>query len=77
MRWWNDFGDDHKLIVLLSVIALVAGIVACWVQPASEDRLVTHEVTLGDGIKATCVVVQGVRSAGVTCIPHVVEEDKP
>jgi hypothetical protein len=36
------------------------------------DRLRQYEVTLGDGTTATCVVVQGVRSAGVTCIPHVV-----
>jgi hypothetical protein len=46
------------------------------------DGLRQYEVTLGDGTKATCVVVQGVRSAGVTCVPHVVlgpdaEEDKP
>jgi hypothetical protein len=37
-----------------------------------KDPLTQREVVLGDGTKATCVVVQGVRSAGVTCIPHVV-----
>lgn len=71
MKWWYEFDDTYKMGVLLSIVAVVAGIVACWVQPASEDRLVTHEVTLGDGTRATCVVVQGVRSAGVTCVPHV------
>ena len=61
MKWWDEFDDTYKMGVLLSVVAIVGGIVACWVQPASEDRLVTHEVTLGDGTRATCVVVQGVR----------------
>jgi len=37
------------------------------------------EITLGDGTKATCVIV---RDAGVTCVPHIVlgpdaEENKP
>ena len=41
--------------------------------------LTQREVALGDGTKATCVIV---RDAGVTCVPHVVlgpdaEEDKP
>ncbi len=44
-----------------------------------KDPLTKHEVVLGDGTKATCVIV---REAGVTCVPHVVlgpdaEEDKP
>lgn len=72
MKWWSEFDDTYKMGVLLSIVALVASLVACWVQPTSADRLVTHEVTLGDGTRATCIVVQGVRSAGVTCIPHVV-----
>lgn len=71
MKWWDEFDDSYKVVVLLSIVALVAGMVACWVQPTSADRLVTHEVTLGDGTKATCIVVQGVRSAGMTCVPHI------
>ena len=34
-----------------------------------KDPLTQREVVLGDGTKATCVMV---RDAGVTCIPHVV-----
>lgn len=74
MKWWEEFDDTYKMGVLLSIVAIVGGIVACWVQPVSGDRLVTHEVTLGDGTHATCIVVQGVRSAGVTCVPHVTFE---
>ena len=44
-----------------------------------EPNLPQREVTLGDGTKATCIIV---RDAGVTCVPHIVvgldaEGDKP
>ena len=79
--WWQGLSKDARDVVLLlpAMLALVA--LLAWLY-SYDDRLRQYEVTLGDGTKATCVVVQGVRSAGVTCIPHVVlgpdaEEDKP
>ena len=49
----------------------MAALVATLVWGASmPDGLRQYEVTLGDGTRATCVVVQGVRSAGVSCVPH-------
>jgi hypothetical protein len=78
--WWRGLSGDarHVLLMIPAVLALVA--LLAWLY--SGDALRQYEVTLGDGTKATCVVVQGVRSAGVTCVPHVVnepdaEEDKP
>ena len=68
---------------VVTMIILVIVFVSCLVWAASNpERFRQYEVTLGDGTKATCVVSQGYRSAGVTCIPHVVlgpdaEEDKP
>ena len=68
---------------LVGMAVLVAVFVACLVWAASNpERLRQYEVVLGDGTKATCVVVQGVRAAGVTCVPHIVlgpdaEEDTP
>lgn len=78
--WWSKLSDEVRHILLLvPVIALMFALLA-WLY--SGDALRQYEVTLGDGTKATCVVVQGVRSAGVTCIPHVVlgtdaEEEAP
>ena len=68
--WWQGLSNDarHVLLLIPAVLALVA--LLAWLY--SGDSLRQYEVTLGDGTKATCVVVQGVRSAGVTCIPHVV-----
>lgn len=75
MRWWDEFSDDYKMVTILALTALVGVVVfLAWIQPAPADCLVTHEVTLGDGTRATCIVVQGVRSAGVTCVPHVTTE---
>jgi hypothetical protein len=68
---------------VVTMIIIVIVFVSCLVWATSNpERLRQYEVTLGDGTKATCVVVQGVRSAGVTCVPHIVlgpdaEEDKP
>ena len=69
--WWQGLSVDTRsvLVLLPAVLALVA--LLAWLY-SGDDRLRQYEVVLGDGTKATCVVVQGVRSAGVTCIPHVV-----
>ena len=67
------------------VIAAALGLIvfglssSCGEKVALTDDLTQREVTLGDGTKATCIIV---RDAGVTCVPHVVlgpdaEEDKP
>ena len=68
--WWKGLSDDARYVLLLipAVLALVA--LLAWLY-SGDSRLRQYEVTLGDGTKATCVVVQGVRSAGVTCVPHV------
>ena len=69
--WWSKLSDEVRHILLLvPVIALVFALLA-WLD-SGDGRLRQYEVTLGDGTRATCVVVQGVRSAGVTCVPHVV-----
>jgi len=79
--WWSGLSDEVRHILLLvPVIALVFALLG-WLD-SGGGSLRQYEVTLGDGTKATCVVVQGVRAAGVTCVPHVVlgpdaEEDKP
>jgi hypothetical protein len=58
---------------VVTMIILVVVFVWYLVWAASNpERLRQYEVTLGDGTTATCVVVEGYRSAGVTCIPHVV-----
>jgi hypothetical protein len=68
---------------MVGAAILVAALLGALAWGASmPDGLRQYEVTLGDGTKATCIVVQGVRSAGVTCVPHIVlgpdaEEDKP
>jgi hypothetical protein len=83
--WWQGLSGDARYVLLLipAVLALVALLV--WLY-SGGGSLRQYEVTLGDGTRATCVVVQGVRAAGVTCIPHIVvgedeavdaEEDKP
>ena len=79
--WWSEPSDEVRHILLLvPVIASVLALLA-WID-SGDGRLRQYEVTLGDGTKATCIVVQDVRSAGVTCVPHVVmghdaEDDKP
>ena len=79
--WWSGLTHEEREAVGGSVVLLL--VLAVFVWAASNDTpLRQQEVILGDGTKATCVVVQGYRSAGVTCIPHVVlgpdaEEDKP
>lgn len=67
MNWSQE--NQHYVggIILLIVF------IGCLIWAAShEDRLRQYEVTLGDGTRATCVVVQGYRSAGVNCVPHIV-----
>jgi hypothetical protein len=67
----------------VGMAVLVAALLGALAWGASmPDGLRQYEVTLGDGTKATCIVVQGVRSAGVTCVPHIVigpdaDEDQP
>jgi hypothetical protein len=46
---------------------ILLGVTDCRVKATND--LTQREVVLGDGTKATCVIV---REAGVTCIPHVV-----
>ena len=70
--WFEDLHYGWKLAGIVSSVVGSAALWAWLSGPMPEDRLRQYEVTLGDGTKATCVVVQGVRSAGVTCIPHVV-----
>ena len=72
--------EVRHILLLIPIIALVFALLA-WLD-SGDGRLRQYEVTLGDGTRATCVVVQGMRSAGVTCVPHVVlvpdvEEDAP
>ena len=79
---FEDLHYGWKVAGIVSVVMGSAAFCAWLAGPIPEDHLRQYEVTLGDGTKATCVVVNGVRSAGVTCIPHVVlgpdaEEDKP
>ena len=69
--WWSGLSDEVRHILLLvPVIALVFALLG-WLD-SGGGSLRQYEVTLGDGTRATCVVVQGVRSAGVTCVPHIV-----
>jgi len=79
--WWNSLSDNAQWVMMIMPILIVIFAIFAWAI-RQQEPLRQYEVTLGDGTKATCVVVQGVRSAGVTCIPHVVlghdgEEDKP
>jgi hypothetical protein len=78
--WWQGLSKDAREVVLLlfAELALAALLARLY---SGDAAIRQYEVTLGDGTKATCVVVQGFRSAGVTCVPHVViglddEEDK-
>lgn len=64
---WNAFIVTAAFSLLFFCIGAYFGI-----GIKQVDLLLTQrEVVLGDGTRATCVVVQGVRSAGVTCVPHV------
>jgi len=79
--WWNSLSDNAQYVMIVTPILIVIFSIFGWAITQPEP-LRQYEVTLGDGTKATCIVVQGVRSAGVTCVPHIVlgpdaEEDKP
>jgi hypothetical protein len=52
-------------VVALAVLAIGAWMILS--PPISQ-----YEVTLGDGSKATCIVVSVRGGGGVTCIPHMV-----
>ena len=76
---WQDLDAGSKLCVVLVLVSLVVTIAGCLLADAPTDDLTQREVVLGDGTKATCIIV---RSAGMTCVPHVVlgpdaEDDKP
>ena len=81
-HWFDDLHPGWQVFGVVSAVMGLATLCAWLAGPVPEDRLRQYEVTLGDGTRATCVVVQGERAAGVTCVPHIVlgpdtEEDKP
>ena len=67
---WQDLDAGSKLCVVLVLVSLVATIAGHLLADGRTDDLAQREVVLGDGTKATCIIV---RDAGVTCVPHVVE----
>ena len=76
---WEDMDFGSKLCAVLVLVILVVTIACGLLADAPADDLTQREVVLGDGTKATCIIV---RDAGVTCVPHVVlgsdaEDDKP
>ena len=76
---WDDLDAGSKLCIVLVLVSLVVTIAGHLLADGPTDDLTQREVVLGDGTKATCIVV---RDAGVTCVPHVVlgsdaEDDKP
>ena len=66
---WDDLDFGSKVFSVIAVVATIAMLVACALSPPWADDLTQREVVLGDGTKATCIVV---RDAGVTCVPHIV-----
>ena len=60
---------DRVFPVVVFGLMLFGMGLSCGKQAAPTDDLTQREVVLGDGTKATCIVV---RDAGVTCVPHVV-----
>jgi len=68
--WWHSLSDNAQWVLMVTPILIVIFALYAWIVTSSQP-LRQYEVTLGDGTRATCVVVQGVRSAGVTCVPHV------
>jgi hypothetical protein len=78
--WWHSLSDNAQWALMVTPILIVIFAFYAWIVTSSEP-LRQYEVTLGDGTRATCIVVRGVRSAGVTCVPHVVlgpdTEDAP
>jgi hypothetical protein len=67
--WFEDLHYGWKVAGIVSSVMGSAALCAWLAGPIPEDSLRQYEVTLGDGTKATCIIV---RDAGVTCIPHVV-----
>jgi len=68
-HWFEDLHPGWQVAGIVSSVMGLAALCAWLAGPMSEDRLRQYEVVLGDGTKATCIIV---REAGVTCIPHVV-----
>lgn len=71
--WWESLSDNAQWALMVTPILLALFAFVVWAE-LHREPLRQYEVTLGDGTKATCIVVQGVRSAGVTCVPHVTFE---
>lgn len=70
--WWEGLsGETRYNIMMVPTLLALLGLLL-W-GASYDGRISQHEVTLGDGTRATCIVVQGVRTGGVTCVPHVVE----
>ena len=65
MTWTKEAREWAATAIL---VAVLVGLLSWSASTPSKPR--QYEVTLGDRTKATCVVVQGVRSAGVSCVPH-------
>lgn len=61
--------DKTKALIFYGVALLLVAFSA-WLLLAKP--LAQYEVTLGDGTKATCIVVSVRGGGGVTCIPHMV-----
>lgn len=76
---WDDLDAGSKLFAVIALLSVVVTIACGLLADGRTDDLTQREVVLGDGTKATCIIV---RDAGVTCVPHVVlgsdaEDDKP
>ena len=66
---WQDLDAGSKLCAVLALLSLVVTIACGLLADGPADNLTQREVVLGDGTKATCIIV---RDAGVTCVPHIV-----
>ena len=66
---WDDLDAGSKLFAVIALLSVVVTIACGLLADAPTDDLTQREVVLGDGTKATCIIV---RDAGVTCVPHIV-----
>ena len=56
------------IIAILAACGMVIGLLAWLARGDVPPR--QYETTLGDGRKATCIIVTGYRSAALSCVPH-------